>query len=97
MDKAKALFIKEVEDLSWWFEDSLETNSFEAFKSSSVDDDDDDGTAPANLTIKLQIEGMTCGSCEYKIVKELKKLEGITEATASWMTSRGKFTSHHGK
>ena len=88
VDKAKGLFIKEVEDLSWWYEDSLEINSLEAFKLSSFDDYDDDAD---NLAIKLQIEGMTCESCENKIVTELKKLEGITEATASWMASRGKF------
>jgi Cu+-exporting ATPase len=86
VDKTSALFIKEVEDLSFWFEDSLKENTVEAFNSRSTGDD-----AGNDLMIELQIEGMTCESCEYKIVKEVKKLDGIMEANASWITRRGKF------
>ena len=32
--------------------------------------------------ITLNVEGMTCGGCEYKVKRALLKLEGVTQAKA---------------
>jgi len=77
------LTLKEVEDLSWWFEDSQIEKKSDANKISS---DDLDGSM-----IELQIDGMTCGSCVYKVEKETKKMKGIIDSKVNLATSRGKF------
>lgn len=43
------------------------------------------------ITVEVMIDGMTCAACVYKVEKELKKLKGITEASVTLMTSRGRF------
>ena len=42
-------------------------------------------------SIELQVEGMTCSSCVYKLERETKKLKGMKEVSISLMTNRGLF------
>ena len=41
--------------------------------------------------VELYIEGMTCGSCVYKVERECKKMKGMKEASVTLLTSRGTF------
>jgi copper chaperone CopZ len=40
-------------------------------------------------TVNVAIDGMTCGSCVYKIECELSDLEGVTEAKVDLQAKRG--------
>ena len=42
---------------------------------------------------ELEITGMSCGHCEGKVVKELLRIAGVSEATASSKTGSALITS----
>ena len=42
---------------------------------------------------ELEITGMSCGHCEGKVVKELLRIAGVSEATASSETGSALITS----
>jgi len=44
-------------------------------------------TAPAERTIRLDLEGMTCASCAARIEKKLNRIEGV-EATVNFATEQ---------
>ena len=42
---------------------------------------------------EIEITGMSCGHCEGKVVKELLRIAGVSEATASSETGSALITS----
>ena len=46
----------------------------------------------SDQSVVVSIEGMTCGSCVYKVESELSDLEGVTSAKVDLQAKRGTFT-----